>query len=280
MKKRLPSVFFLAAIVMCMSFLTFSYPENRTQIKASLTKKVSAKKPLVVHVLVPLCDNEHQGIVPTSASLGNGLSLKSNLYWATSKGMKRYFKEQSDWKLLFSHKDPSANILERVVFKKTYASGTSVIMVADAYRGDRMKACLQDYFKALAGDKKDSVKNEGLAYGIYGHADLVAFNGHNGLMDEQVTVPQAKNNRSIDAVAIACYSKSYFNDEFKKVNAYPLVTTTHLLYPGAPVMEYIIDSWANLKDAEKVRWAAGDAYLKMKPKSGHNGAHRLFASGW
>ena len=270
-------------LVLALAFLAFtydSYPENRTAIKKTLQEKAETKKELVVHVLVPLCDNENQGIVPTSASLGNGLSLKSNLYWATSKGMKRYFKEQKDWKLIKSILNPSKNILERVIFQKSYSNGTKVIMIADAYRGDRMKACLEDYFNALGGNLKDSVKTDSKTWGIYGHADMVAFNGHNGLMDEEITVKPSKNNRSIDAVSIACASKGYFNAEYKKVNAYPLVTTTNLLYPGAPVMHDIIDAWAALKDGAEVRKAAGAAYYRMKPKSGPNGSLNLFATGW
>lgn len=32
----------------------------------------AAAETRVIHVLVALCDNEHQGIVPVSADLGNG----------------------------------------------------------------------------------------------------------------------------------------------------------------------------------------------------------------
>src|SRR5690606_16213423 len=64
-----------------------------------LANKIDNKDPLIVHLYVPLCDNEHQGIVPTSASLGDGLSLRTNLYWATSGGTKAYFSKQPDWNL-------------------------------------------------------------------------------------------------------------------------------------------------------------------------------------
>ena len=280
MKRFKKTPIYLSLAFLLVAFTFDSYPENRVAIKKSLQGKTAAKKSLVVHLLVPLCDNEHQGIVPTTASLGNGMSLKSNLYWATSKGVKRYFKEQKQWKLIKSILDPNKNVLERVIFEKRYSDGKKVTLVADAYRGDRMKVCLDDYFKALSGSLKDSVKADNGAWGIYGHADMVAFNGHNGLMDEEVTVRPVKNNRNIDAVVIACASQGYFNRELKKVNAYPLVTTTNLLYPGAPVMHDIIDAWAALKSAEDVRKAAGAGYYRMKPKSGPNGSLNLFATGW
>lgn len=39
----------------------------------------------IVHVLVALCDNEHQGIVPVPARLGNGEDPERNLYWMDRK---------------------------------------------------------------------------------------------------------------------------------------------------------------------------------------------------
>ncbi|MFT4759165.1 MAG: hypothetical protein ACI9XO_004463 [Paraglaciecola sp.] len=43
--------------------------------------KIAKNEALVVPVFMPLCDNENQGIVPVNARRGDGLNLKSNLYW-------------------------------------------------------------------------------------------------------------------------------------------------------------------------------------------------------
>ena len=252
---------------------------NRISVIKHLKKKINDKQPLVVHVKVPLCDNENQGIVPTSASLGNGLDLKRNLYWATSKGMKRFFNELSEWKLLNSELNPNKDVLERVVFKKRYSNGTVVILVADAYRGDRMVACLNDHFNSLAGSLNDYIIVNNDSIGIYGNADLLAFNGHNGLMDESTTHSSSADGRVRDAVSISCISNAYFHDHYRLTNSYPLVNTTGLLYPGAFVLEGIINQWALLKDAEEIKKAAGNAYYKHKPKSGPNGSQRLFCTG-
>ncbi len=254
--------------------------EDRTSILASLTHKVENGLPLVVHVKVPLCDNEHQGIVPTTPSLGNGMDLKRNLYWATSKGMKRYFKELPDWKLIRSTLDPNKDVLERVIFKKKYSNGTIVYMVADAYRGDRMVPCLNDHFNSLTGKKKDTLIVDQDTLGIYGNADLLAFNGHDGLMDESTTYSSSTDGKQRDAVSISCVSNQYFNWEYEKTNAYPLVLTTGLLYPGAFVMEGIINEWAMLKSGLECKKGAGRAYYKHKPKSGPNGSQNLFDTGW
>lgn len=253
---------------------------DRTEINQELQNKIDNNIPLVAHVLVPLCDNENQGIVPTTASLGNGQSLKSNLYWATSNGMKRYFKEKTDWKMLKSeiyHKD--STILERVTFKKNFENGAQVYLIADAYRGDRMEDCLIDFFQSLSGELNDTVFLENDTILINAKADLVAFNGHNGLMDMYVEEFQNTDNIQKDAVVIACSSMYDFNERLKLLRAYPLVMTTNLLYPGAFVMEGVINNWALMKTDEEIRLSAGDAYNRVK-QCGVNGARNLFSTGW
>jgi hypothetical protein len=54
----------------------------------------------VVHVFVALADNQHQGIVPVPALLGNGADPAHNLYWGAAFGVKTYFKNNAEWELL------------------------------------------------------------------------------------------------------------------------------------------------------------------------------------
>ncbi|MCB9188702.1 MAG: hypothetical protein H6599_05400 [Flavobacteriales bacterium] len=255
--------------------------KNRSSIINFLKQKVEKGEPLVAHVLVPLCDNEHQGIVPTSASIGNGMDPDHNLYWMTSKGVKRYFRDLSDWKLIESQKNVRDDILERVIFKKRFDNGTVLILVADAYRGDRMHECLNDYFNSLSGHLLDSVLVDSAYLKINGEADLVAFNGHNGLMDESTTYEVAtENTKPKDAVSISCASSGFFKDHYWQTSSYPLVHTTNLLYPGAFILEGILNKWAMLESDEECKLAAGKAYYEHKPKSGPNGSQNLFNFGW
>lgn len=254
--------------------------ENRTKILQRLNKKIKNKEPLIVQMYVPLCDNDNQGIVPTSASLGNGLDLKRNLYWATSKGTKRYYKELPEWKLIQSELNINDVILERVIFKKKYKNNTVVYLIADAYRGDKMMECLEDFFNSLSGNHSDSVTIENNSIQIGNNADLAIFNGHNGLMDGTPTILPPKPHTPIDAVAIACISGDYFKGYYEYTNSFPLVNTNHLLYPGAFISEEIINKWAALGSAKECKVAAGKSYYKHKPKSGPNGSQNLFNYGW
>ncbi len=279
-KILIKSGFSLAFIFVCF-FSKAQKIENRTSILHYLQGKIDQNLPLVAHVLVPLCDNEHQGIIPTSPKIGDGLKPNSNLYWATSKGVKRYFSELPDWKLLKSIETPKNNILERVIFYKKFPNGAQVYLVADAYRGDRMPECLDDYFNSLSENLNDSVELDKITIPINGGADLIAFNGHNGLMDESTNYKNATSqNRPKDAVSISCASRGYFKPHYLQTNSFPLVHTKNLLYPGAFVLEGILNEWAMLKSDEDCKIEAGKQYYQHKPKSGPNGSQNLFDFGW
>lgn len=253
---------------------------DRSEIKSKLQTKIDNNEPLNVHVLVPLCDNENQGIVPTTKSLGDGFSLRTNLYWATSHGMKRYFKELKDWKLLQSSVfDLDTVVLERVTFKKIFSNGANVILTMDAYRGDKIEDCLKDFFSSLAGELKDTLILEKDTVLLHSNADLMVYNGHNGLMDVWVDTTVNVDGDERDAVVIACSSMYDFNARLNYLKAYPLVMTTNLLYPGAFVVEEVVNNWALQKSNELIRQSAGDAYHKVK-RCGINGARNLFSTGW
>ena len=110
---------------------------------AIATTKEAAINPLpVIHVFVALADNVNQGIVPVSASLGNGDNPKTNLYWGAAFGIKTFFSRNKDWELISTTPNPSANILERCVFKHRR---TSTLLVADAYRGKDISQTTVDF---------------------------------------------------------------------------------------------------------------------------------------
>ena len=233
-------------------------PFDRTVSLNRIKGKIEADIPLVVHVFVPLCDNEHQGIVPVNERLGDGLNLRSNLYWGAKYGVKNHFKVLKNWKLVESFENPTNDVLERVVFYRIYGTGKKVFLVADAYRGDRMKACLLDYFNALAGNKVDSCQLDDSKVGIYKHADLLVFNGHNGLMD--VSIDPILNSDGIikDAAVIGCVSDDYFQEPLNFAKGYPVLTTTNLLAPEAYVLAGLLDNWVQLK--------TGDSFKKCSRK--------------
>ncbi len=236
----------------------------------------------VIHVLVALCDNKNQGIVPVPAAIGNGEDAARNLYWGAAFGVKSFFKRKnSDWKLLAQIDKPSNVILERLVFKhKT----KDVYLVADAYRGIEIKQTTIDFFDSSAGVVNDAMEikeeNKTLLLGINGNADLIAYIGHDGLMDFNLdSYPEKQDEAKRDAIMLACVSKRFFADGLRKAGANPLLWTTGLMAPEAYVLHAVVEGWINNEDGERVRQRAAAAYNSYQ-KCGIKGAQRLFASGW
>lgn len=253
---------------------------DRSEIVARLAAKRKAGEPWIAHVLVPLCDNDHQGIVPVNANLGNGQSIRTNLYWGAGYGLKTHFSRASDWKTLLLDVPSQPHILERAVFEKTFPDGHRVILVAEAYDGAFMKICLEDYFAYLTGSGQPTINladGRTIAYGS--QADLIAINGHNGLMDVDVALPTNQDGQPKDAVAIACISHDYFREPLAEAGGYPLLCTTGLMAPEAYVMRAILDAWGAGKPPAAIRTAAGAAYHKYQ-KCGIKGATNLFKTGW
>jgi hypothetical protein len=139
----------------------------------------------IIHVFVALCDNKYQGIVPVPKAIGNGQDAANNLYWGCDYGIKTFFKKSKEWQLISSMSNPKSMILERCVFKH---KNSNTYLVADAYDGKYIKNCTQDFFESCAGMTSDSVfvKCGEIIY-TAGNSNLVAYIGHDGLMDFSIS---------------------------------------------------------------------------------------------
>ena len=136
------------------------------------TSQFSFASPKKIRVFIALCDNKTQGIVPVGKKIGNGNDAASNLYWGCSDGFGSYFRRSKSWKIISSETDVSRLILRRM---KLSHKSNDMEIVAEAYRGSRnIKQCLTDFESAAS----------------QGNYDLVAFIGHNGLMDFPLPNPK------------------------------------------------------------------------------------------
>jgi hypothetical protein len=231
----------------------------------------------VIHVLVALCDNINQGIVPVPARLGNGEDLKGNLYWGAAYGVKNFFARSPDWKLVAQILNPQPAILERCLFKhKT----REVYMVADAYRGAEIKQTISDFFTYAAGGRGENLRSNEVALRCGGGADLLVFVGHNGLMDFNLS-SQAKqqDDKPRDAIMLCCASKQYFAAPLKATGANPLLWTTNLMAPEAYILQAALSGWLQNESGEQVRMRAAEAYNKYQ-RCGLRAARNLFSSSW
>jgi hypothetical protein len=231
----------------------------------------------VIHVFVALADNVNQGIVPVSASLGNGDNPATNLYWGAAFGIRTFFSRNKDWELLSVSPNPSAPILERCIFKHRR---NQVLLVADAYRGKEISQTTWDFLEAAAGKPGEKLKARDVEFYTSGSADLVAYIGHNGLMDFKLHAnPKRRDDRQRRAIILACASKQYFSPSLQVSGATPLLWTTNLMAPEAYVLSAAIDGWLKKESDEQVRLRAAEAYNKYQ-NCGVRAARALFATGW
>ena len=231
-----------------------------------------------IHVFVALCDNEFQGIVPVPENIGNGKDPRLNLYWGAGYGVKSYFKYRAKgWKLVKKIESSNSIILERLLFKHT---NKDVYMLADAYDGEKIKDCIEDFLKASNTQNGFTIiaNNSKLKFG--GDSDLIAYVGHDGLMDFSVNIKynEIKSKRR-DVVILACYSRNYFTSEIRKANANPVLWTTHLMAPEAYTLEAAIEGWIYNESGKQIDERAAQAYNKYQ-KCGIRGARNLFTTGF
>jgi hypothetical protein len=229
-----------------------------------------------IHVMVALCDNKYQGIVPVPAKIGNGQDPANNLYWGCAFGIKTYFKKSSYWQLI-SQQKKDAVLMERLIFKHRTQP---YYLVADAYNGQYIQQCTIQFLKSCAGKEKDTVKVGDNIIGIKGHAKLLAYIGHNGLMDftlpnQFVNIDQQKR----DAIILACKSKPYFSNFLKQADANPIVVTTGLMSPEAYSLHDALNAYIQQLPAKEVSTAAAKAYAKYQHCS-EKAAGKLLVSGW
>ena len=233
----------------------------------------------MVYVIVALCDNVNQGIVPVAPALGNGDDPARNLYWGARFGVKTFFTASRDWQLVADLENPAPKILERLVFKHRKEDA---YLVADAYRGSEIRQATADFLNAVSGNTNPTVELGGKTYGLSRGASshLVAYVGHDGLMDFRLSyVPKRRDEVRRDAVILACASKNFFADALKQAGANPLLWTTNLMAPEAYVLKAAVDGWLAGAEGEEVRERAAKAYDSYQ-SCGLNSARTLFASGW
>lgn len=208
---------------------------------------------VIVHVTVALCDNATQGIVPVPAAIGDGNNPRTNLYWGAAYGVKTWLK-QEHWRVETA-KAPHPAILERIVAKKTIA-GREVTIVADAWRGSRIADAITAFLEQSSG--------------LGERADIVAYVGHDGLME--LNVAPRVGTKPAKSIVLACASRRYFTAHLARARSAPILLTNGLMAPEAYTLTAAIEAHVRGGD---VREAAAQAYHKHQ-HCGIRGARNLF----
>jgi hypothetical protein len=209
-------------------------------------------------------------------AIGNGQNHNANLYWGALYGIRTFFKKSNEWKLLDT-RGKDGIILERLIFK--YAA-KDYYLIADAYDGQYIEQCTKDFLNSSHGNRKDTVRLDGKILGIGGNASLLAYIGHNGLMDFQLSEKYSNtDNKKRDVIILACYSRRYFSAHLKTANVNPLLWTTNLMAPEAYTLHDALAGYANGEPNGSIRERAAAAYARYQ-KCGLKAAKGLLVTDW
>jgi len=239
-----------------------------TRTIAALVALVSARavNAATAYVVVALCDNEHQGIVPVPKALGDGTNPSTNLYWGAAFGVRTYLSKARHWQRQKDSGVLPEGVLERIVVTTRVpraVGDVEVKVVADAWDGRRMKDAVAWFLEAAAGRRADE-------------AHVVAFVGHNGLMDFEAPAFRAgEAEPARAAIVLACASRPYFSDLLKRAGARPLLLTSGLMAPEAYTLDAGLRAWFATGDVAQVHDAAAAAYHRYQ-RCGLTASRRLF----
>jgi hypothetical protein len=153
-------------------------------------------------------------------------------------------------------------------------------MVADAYDGAFIKNTMQDFENAVAGAVTDTLIIKKDTLGIAGNANMVAYVGHEGLMDVSIdSFPVQRDGRRRDIIILACESKQYWSRILQKNGASPVLWTTELMCPEAYTLDAAIAGWLNNETGVQIQLRAATAYSKYQHCSLKAALH-LLVSGY
>jgi hypothetical protein len=226
--------------------------------------------PIVLHVVVALCDNVNQGIVPVQKTLGNGQDAKSNLYWGAAFGVRTFLTKRAGW-LVVSETSGKPPVRERLVLRKTLPRGDGTVpayVIAEAWDGLFIRDAITRFLTLAAGHGQEVVsvpdRKEPVAAG--GASHLVVFVGHDGLMDFSLTEVPKANPAALprSSVVLACASKAYFSEYLSRGGSHTLLLTTGLMAPEAYTLDAVVAGFAKGLPPSSIREAAALAYSRYQ----------------
>ena len=133
---------------------------------------------------------------------------------------------------------------------------------------------------ASAGGNNLSIQANNKTLGIGGSSQMIAYVGHDGLMEFSLDAyPVKKNEAKRETIILSCISKKYFKYGIQQSGAQPLLWSTGLMSPEAYTLEAALSGWLKKESPEQIRARAAKAYDKYQ-KCGVKAATRLLVTGW
>lgn len=241
---------------------------------------VAAGKPLVVEVHVPLCEGTI--IACGNRKLGDGDNPDTNLYWSTTPGFGEWFARRgSGWKRVAKQKvgeTGDADVLALHVYRRTVATPgrwrsrgapkqIELDIVVHGWRGTAIDRALAAYAEDVSGAKPRTIRlADGSTLDAGGAAQIVAWVGHNRLMDLESFAWPEPDGKAKGAIAIACHTAAYMEAEVPAAKRVPLLMTRDYLFANAAPLEATVLAFASGGNYAAIRLAAATAYAGVQQR--------------
>jgi hypothetical protein len=221
-------------------------------------------KSLLVEVHVPLCDNTI--IACGNAKLGDGDTPSTNLYWSTTPGFGKWFaRKGGGWTRVAVETTDTGDkdVLEKHTYRRTMTTP-----VAWRKRGVAKRFTLEVTIRAWRGSAIDRALSAYAAdvSGKGTSAQLVAFVGHNRLMDVADFKWPEPGSDIKGAIAIACDTAPYMKKQVSAATRVPLLMTSDLLFANAAPLEAAVLAFARGGGYAHIRKDAATAYASVQKR--------------
>ena len=241
-------------------------------------RDVAAGKPLVVEVHVPLCDNTI--IACGNKKLGDGDNPDTNLYWSTTPGFGAWFARRGGgWTRVVARAAGDTgdrDVLALHVYRRELATPASwrkrgapkrveLDIVVHGWRGSAIDRALAAFAVDVSQrGTRDIALPDGTTLAAGGAAQIVAWVGHNRLMDLERFEWPAAGDDAQGTIAIACDTAPYLKRELSGPKRVPLLMTSDLLFANAAPLEAAVLAFVAGGGYAQIRSAATEAYAKIQ----------------
>jgi hypothetical protein len=253
----------LVLVVLTRSTLAATTDDWLAGLSDRVVADLAAGKSLVVQVHVPLCDNHI--IACGNAKLGDGDNPGTNLYWSTTPGFGAWFdRKHSGWTRVSVETADTGDkdVLEIRTYRRTIATPAAwqkrgapkqftLELVVRAWRGSAIDRALAAYAADVSGGTT---------------AQLVAFVGHNRLMDLDSFTWPAPGKTAVGAIAYACDTAPYMKKQVSAATRVPLLMTSDLLLAKAAPLEAAVLAFAHGGGYARIRTDAATAYAGVRER--------------
>ncbi|HEU0030534.1 MAG TPA: hypothetical protein VFQ53_07875 [Kofleriaceae bacterium] len=237
-------------------------------------------KPLVVEIHVPLCDNSI--IACGNAKLGDGDNPDTNLYWWTTPGFGSWFaRKGTGWKRVLKQRGEATgdkDVVAVEVYRRSITAPAAwqqrgvgktfpLVLVIHGWRGKAIDRALAAYAADLSdGPARTVTLDDGSKIAAGGAAQLVAWVGHNRLMDLDDYAWPKPPARPIGMLAIACATAPYMEADVAGSSRVPLLMTRDLLFANAAPLEATVLAFVTGGGYARMRADATAAYAKVQER--------------